>query len=205
MDEPFAALDEITRFRLNNDLLSLWRNLRKTVIFVTHSVFESVYLSQRRDRDESAPGRIGAEFRIDAPEPRPRSFAPPADYARLLSARFRARWRRLTLGSRVHERFANTSRRGAGRMGSRPLLLLRIPASRHRAGAGIVIWESWCGINDIPPYVLPAPSVVSRPWSATVSAVAIAADHPGDHARRVLAAAFRRHRAGAVVSTSRNG
>ena len=47
MDEPFAALDEITRFRLNNDLLSLWRNLRKTVIFVTHSVFESVYLSQR--------------------------------------------------------------------------------------------------------------------------------------------------------------
>jgi len=48
MDEPFAALDEITRFRLNNDLLSLWRNLRKTVIFVTHSVFESVYLSQAR-------------------------------------------------------------------------------------------------------------------------------------------------------------
>ena len=47
MDEPFAALDEITRFRLNNDLLALWRNLRKTVIFVTHSVFESVYLSQR--------------------------------------------------------------------------------------------------------------------------------------------------------------
>ena len=47
MDEPFAALDEITRFRLNNDLLELWRDLRKTVIFVTHSVFESVYLSQR--------------------------------------------------------------------------------------------------------------------------------------------------------------
>src|SRR6202030_1761281 len=46
MDEPFAALDEITRFRLNNDLLALWRNLRKTVVFVTHSVFESVYLSQ---------------------------------------------------------------------------------------------------------------------------------------------------------------
>ena len=40
MDEPFAALDEITRFRLNDDLLSLWRNLRETVIFVTHSVFE---------------------------------------------------------------------------------------------------------------------------------------------------------------------
>src|SRR5204862_3967985 len=47
MDEPFAALDEITRFRLNNDLLELWRRLHMTIIFVTHSVFESVYLSQR--------------------------------------------------------------------------------------------------------------------------------------------------------------
>jgi NitT/TauT family transport system ATP-binding protein len=58
MDEPFAALDEITRFRLNNDLLALWRNLRKTVIFVTHSVFESVYLSQRVLVMTARPGRI---------------------------------------------------------------------------------------------------------------------------------------------------
>ena len=57
MDEPFAALDEITRFRLNNDLLALWRNLRKTVIFVTHSVFESVYLSQRVVVMTARPGR----------------------------------------------------------------------------------------------------------------------------------------------------
>ena len=62
MDEPFAALDEITRFRLNNDLLSLWRDLRKTVIFVTHSVFESVYLSQRVIVMTPRPGRIGAEI-----------------------------------------------------------------------------------------------------------------------------------------------
>ena len=47
MDEPFAALDEITRFKLNDDLVALWRELRMTVVFVTHSVFESVYLSQR--------------------------------------------------------------------------------------------------------------------------------------------------------------
>ena len=58
MDEPFAALDEITRFRLNNDLLSLWRDLRKTVVFVTHSVFESVYLSQRVIVMTPRPGRI---------------------------------------------------------------------------------------------------------------------------------------------------
>jgi NitT/TauT family transport system ATP-binding protein len=81
MDEPFAALDEITRFRLNNDLLSLWRNLRKTVIFVTHSVFESVYLSQRVIVMTSRPGRINAEFRIEAPEPRGEDFRTSADYA----------------------------------------------------------------------------------------------------------------------------
>jgi NitT/TauT family transport system ATP-binding protein len=81
MDEPFAALDEITRFRLNNDLLSLWRNLGKTVIFVTHSVFESVYLSQRVVVMTARPGRIGAEFRIDAPEPRAEDFRTSAEYA----------------------------------------------------------------------------------------------------------------------------
>lgn len=83
MDEPFAALDEITRFRLNNDLLALWRNLRKTVIFVTHSVFESVYLSQRVIVMTPRPGRIGAEIRIDAVEPRGEDFRTSADYAGL--------------------------------------------------------------------------------------------------------------------------
>jgi NitT/TauT family transport system ATP-binding protein len=81
MDEPFAALDEITRFRLNNDLLALWRHLRKTVIFVTHSVFESVYLSQRVIVMTSRPGRIASEFRIDATEPRSEDFRTSAEYA----------------------------------------------------------------------------------------------------------------------------
>ena len=81
MDEPFAALDEITRFRLNNDLLALWRGLRKTVVFVTHSVFESVYLSQRVIVMTSRPGRIHAEFRIDAAEPRGEDFRTSAEYA----------------------------------------------------------------------------------------------------------------------------
>jgi NitT/TauT family transport system ATP-binding protein len=81
MDEPFAALDEITRFRLNNDLLALWRSLHKTVIFVTHSVFESVYLSQRVIVMTSRPGRIGAEFRIEAAEPRGEEFRTSTEYA----------------------------------------------------------------------------------------------------------------------------
>ena len=81
MDEPFAALDEITRFRLNNDLLSLWRNLRKTVIFVTHSVFESVYLSQRVLVMTARPGRLASEFRIVTAEPRGEAFRTSAEYA----------------------------------------------------------------------------------------------------------------------------
>ena len=81
MDEPFAALDEITRFRLNNDLLALWRNLRKTVIFVTHSVFESVYLSQRVVVMTARPGRLSAEIPIDSVQPRGEEFRTSADYA----------------------------------------------------------------------------------------------------------------------------
>src|SRR5437016_9477038 len=80
MDEPFAALDEITRFKLNNDLLELWHRLRKTVIFVTHSVFESVYLSQRVIVMTPRPGRLSAEIRIDAPE-RGEEFRTSAEYA----------------------------------------------------------------------------------------------------------------------------
>ena len=83
MDEPFAALDEITRFRLNNELLALWRDLRKTVVFVTHSVFESVYLSERVLVMSARPGRIVAEFRIATPEPRGEEFRTSADYAAL--------------------------------------------------------------------------------------------------------------------------
>lgn len=74
MDEPFAALDEITRFRLNNDLLHLWQSQRWTVIFVTHSVFESVYLSSRVVVMSARPGRIIADLAIDAPYPRGDAF-----------------------------------------------------------------------------------------------------------------------------------
>ena len=81
MDEPFAALDEITRFKLNNDLLMLWQELRRTVIFVTHSVFESVYLSQRIVVMTPRPGRVFTEIAIPAPYPREERFRTSADYA----------------------------------------------------------------------------------------------------------------------------
>jgi len=74
MDEPFAALDEITRFRLNNDLLTLWQEQKWTVIFVTHSVYESVYLSSRIAVMNARPGRIMTELTIDAPYARSDAF-----------------------------------------------------------------------------------------------------------------------------------
>jgi NitT/TauT family transport system ATP-binding protein len=83
MDEPFAALDEITRFRLNNDLLDVWQALRTTVVFVTHSVFESVYLSSRIVVMAARPGRVFTEVAIDAPYPRDQNFRTSSDYAAL--------------------------------------------------------------------------------------------------------------------------
>ncbi|MBV9557051.1 MAG: ABC transporter ATP-binding protein [Pseudolabrys sp.] len=80
MDEPFAALDEITRFKLNNDLLAVWQSLRQTVVFVTHSVFESVFLSQRVVVMTPRPGRVAEEIAIDAPYPRDESFRTSVEY-----------------------------------------------------------------------------------------------------------------------------
>jgi len=81
MDEPFAALDEITRFRLNDDLLRLWAEKDWTVIFVTHSVFESVYLSTRIAVMKGRPGRIVDGVTVDEPSPRDPSFRTSTKYA----------------------------------------------------------------------------------------------------------------------------
>ncbi len=83
MDEPFAALDEITRFRLNDDLLRLWEARNWTVLFVTHSVFESVYLSTRIAVMTGRPGRISAEVTVDEPSPRTEAFRTSARYGEL--------------------------------------------------------------------------------------------------------------------------
>ena len=89
MDEPFAALDEITRFKLNNDLLELWQRERLTVVFVTHSVFESAFLSQRIAVMAARPGRILEEIAIDTPYPRQEEYRTSAEnnaYCRRASA-----------------------------------------------------------------------------------------------------------------------
>ena len=83
MDEPFAALDEITRFKLNDDLLDLWQEQRFTTVFVTHSVFESVFLSNRVVVMAARPGRIQEELVVDAPYPRDERFRTSPEYAAL--------------------------------------------------------------------------------------------------------------------------
>ncbi len=81
MDEPFAALDEITRVKLNDDLADLQASLNATVVFVTHSVFESVYLADRIVVMAARPGRAFAEIGVEAPPVRGESFRLSATYA----------------------------------------------------------------------------------------------------------------------------
>jgi NitT/TauT family transport system ATP-binding protein len=88
MDEPFGALDEITRNRLDADLLTLWEKKHLTVMFVTHSIYEAVFLSTRVVVMSARPGRILREVVIDEPFPRGESFRVSqafAQYCRELS------------------------------------------------------------------------------------------------------------------------
>ncbi len=90
MDEPFAALDEITRTKLNDDLVALKCELDATVVFVTHSVFESVYLSDRIVVMAPRPGRVVAEVVAPAPLPRNEDYRLGADYAEICRETSRA-------------------------------------------------------------------------------------------------------------------
>ena len=82
MDEPFGALDEITRHKLDADLLELWRKKNLTVVFVTHSIHEAVFLSTRVVMMAARPGRIVEEFHIDEPYPRKPEFMVTPEFAR---------------------------------------------------------------------------------------------------------------------------
>ena len=82
MDEPFGALDEITRHRLDADLLDLWRKKKLTVIFVTHSIHEAVFLSSRVIMMAARPGRVVEQFEIDEPYPRTADFMVSPQFSR---------------------------------------------------------------------------------------------------------------------------
>ena len=74
LDEPFAALDEITRRTLADDVLTLWAELKPAILFVTHNVEEAVYMASRVVVMTAGPGVIAGEVAIDAPLPRPAGF-----------------------------------------------------------------------------------------------------------------------------------
>ncbi|MEM1353034.1 MAG: ABC transporter ATP-binding protein, partial [Pseudomonadota bacterium] len=96
MDEPFAALDEMTRQKLNDDLLSMKARTGATVIFVTHSVFESVFLSDRILVMAARPGRVISEIAVDAAYPRGLEWRTSTAYGEL------ARETSDTLNSALH-------------------------------------------------------------------------------------------------------
>src|SRR5580704_15931603 len=80
LDEPFAALDEITRRALADDLLRIWSEARPAIVFVTHNVEEAVYMAGRVIVMTPGPGRAAGETRIDAPAPRPPGFRVTAPF-----------------------------------------------------------------------------------------------------------------------------
>ena len=81
MDEPFAALDEISRDALNEDLLQLWREDGLTIVFVTHSVYESTFLSTRIVTMTPRPGRIANEITLNSPQDRRADWRMTTEFA----------------------------------------------------------------------------------------------------------------------------
>ena len=80
LDEPFAALDEITRRELADDLLAIWAEARPAIVFVTHNVEEAVYMAGRVVIMTPGPGRVAGETVVDAPQPRPAGFRTSAAF-----------------------------------------------------------------------------------------------------------------------------
>ncbi|MDB5420012.1 MAG: transporter, ATP-binding protein [Phenylobacterium sp.] len=86
LDEPFAALDEITRRALADDVLKLWQGLQPAIVFVTHNVEEAVYMASRVVVMSRGPGRLAGEVAVEGPLPRPAGFRTTAAFRRTVEA-----------------------------------------------------------------------------------------------------------------------
>ncbi|CAD7694846.1 unnamed protein product [Ostreobium quekettii] len=158
LDEPFAALDEITRFRLNDDLLSLWRQRQMTALFVTHSVYESVYLSTRVVVLSKRPGRVVADIPIDLPHPRDESTRSDPRYLELCEQTSAAL--HLAMGGRCPMSSEGSHRRLARADTARGLLRLLAPVV---LGVAVLAgWEAAVRAWDVSSYLLPAPSGIAQ-------------------------------------------
>jgi NitT/TauT family transport system ATP-binding protein len=84
LDEPFAALDEITRRALADDVLKLWQGLQPAIVFVTHNVEEAVYMASRVVVMTKSPGRTADEIEVEGPLPRPKGFRTTAGFRKIV-------------------------------------------------------------------------------------------------------------------------
>jgi NitT/TauT family transport system ATP-binding protein len=85
MDEPFGALDEITRDRLNEELLRVWEQTRTTILFVTHSLYEAAFLGQKVLMLAANPGRVREIVPVDLPYPRRLALRETPEFVRLVA------------------------------------------------------------------------------------------------------------------------
>ena len=165
MDEPFGALDEITRSRLDGELLELWRSKGLTVLFVTHSIHEAVFLSNRVVVMAARPGRVIEEIAIDEPYPRSAGFMVTPQFSRhaqrLQDSLLRAsaeidRVASAEAPSVPHERPAPARRAAEGG----PFRRILYPALV--AVALLAAWQAAVVGFELPPYLVPSPARVAR-------------------------------------------
>ena len=170
MDEPFAALDEMSRDRLNEELLRLKAEQGWTGVFVTHSVEEAVFLSSESSSSRTHPGRIHEMFAIDLPFPRTAALRETPEFAAL-----------------VAQGIAHFARRDR----TMKQRLMTVANAIAVFAALLLIWQLVLWIFHVPPYMLPSPLAVTR---VAVEPLLFASRITGHHRGGIRRRADRQHR-----------